>query len=425
MAAKIEKDEKILKHLLKNSIAELTTEFRQRDKRRSGEINFETFEKVINDRINLPAYNKGNSQLLLRIFNNQKDSSKEKINYFKFAEDINTFQFINDINIEVALKQANDSKFSPEKGINVFDIQKVPVNQAEQIMARSLKVSRLLEAKYKTRENFDKNLKENVKSDKHGNVASDDLANYLMSICKDELTRKELNEKDLEGFLSSLDYNKHKTTDINLIAPIVFSDEGHIPYRIGNLKRTMPPPDKFLQNNRCEKNLEKINNARMREVIKDLQLKTFSDKTHKLDIFREYDHDGDGYVSHKDIKDQFRKLKVNANDGEIAKFIELADPSNKGFIDLKDFSSLVTPNMVEHLVPVPADEENYLFRRDRLNLVPNKEKINENLIYQKTFCGKYKSIIDRLSPDKYSYNGNFNYNERSSMYKIWINTSES
>ncbi len=56
--------------------------------------------------------------------------------------------------------------------------------------------------------------------------------------------------------------------------------------------------------------------------------------------------------------------------------------------------------MPEKLLPRPEDEETYLYHRERLNVVPNAAKIQENIAYHKTFTSRFNEIKDRLEPDK-------------------------
>lgn len=107
-----------------------------------------------------------------------------------------------------------------------------------------------------------------------------------------------------------------------------------------------------------------------------------------------------GYVSYSDIKEQFKKLQIPATETEVKKFIELADTKKQGYLDFRSFADIITNNMVEKMVPLPGDEETYLYKRDRVNLIPNASKIEENLRYHKTFTNKFNEIKDTLIPDK-------------------------
>ena len=76
------------------------------------------------------------------------------------------------------------------------------------------------------------------------------------------------------------------------------------------------------------------------------------------------------------------------------------DSSKKGFLDFNKFENAISPNMVDSLVPLPNDEESYLYKKDRNNLVPNHAKIQENIAYHKSFTSRFTEIRDKLLPDK-------------------------
>ena len=305
-----------------------------------------------------------------------------------------------------------------EKTIRIYDVQKVPVSQLSHILDRTLRVSRMLQAKYVSAEQFDKDLKEKVKFDQHGNVEAQHLENYLIDVCKDQLTKRELNRNDLEGFLSSLVYNKYKTTDGNALAQFVFSNDIEISKKIHSVQRPMPPPAEASgayslnssPNPESPTAAAKVSDERMRDIIKELQLKSFADKKLIYQIFKDYDRDGDGYVSYSDIKEQFKNLKIPVNESETRKFIELIDSSKKGYLDFRNFASVVTQNMAEQLVPLPNDSETYLYKRDRINVIPNGDKARENIMYHTTFNSKFAELRDKLLPDKNLLLSIFHYN---------------
>lgn len=56
--------------------------------------------------------------------------------------------------------------------------------------------------------------------------------------------------------------------------------------------------------------------------------------------------------------------------------------------------------MADVLVPYEKNEENDMFKRERLNLVPSMGKIQENIAYHKTFTDKFNAIKEKLVPEK-------------------------
>jgi len=298
--------------------------------------------------------------------------------------------------------EAKDKKDPTKKApILVKEISKVTAVQLEQILDRTLKVSRLLQSKFGSQDKFDKELKDKVKFDTYGNVSAEELESFFGDVCKDNLNKREIARKDLEGFLSSLTYNRYKMTNLNVIPQHVFSDDTQISKKIYALERPMPPPasiaEKFIEKTEGK---EPVTEERMRNLIKELQHKSFENKKYIYSVFKDFDHDCDGYISYNDVKEQFKKLKISSTDAEIKRFIEMADTQQQGYLDFRNFSAVVTPNMADSMVPLERNEENDLFKRDRQNLVPNMQKIQENINYHKTFTDKFNAIKEQFVPDQ-------------------------
>lgn len=65
----------------------------------------------------------------------------------------------------------------------------------------------------------------------------------IAETCTEEVTKRRLTKRDLEGFLSSFKYSVHGATDITAIAPLVFEkDTNKLALALSCNKRTNPPP---------------------------------------------------------------------------------------------------------------------------------------------------------------------------------------
>ena len=78
-----------------------------------------------------------------------------------------------------------------------------------------------MQAKFGTQENFEKYLREKIDVDRNGNISVDEMKMLIAETCNDEVARRRLTRKDLEGFLSSFKYSVHGATDISKVAPLV------------------------------------------------------------------------------------------------------------------------------------------------------------------------------------------------------------
>jgi Ca2+-binding EF-hand superfamily protein len=62
-------------------------------------------------------------------------------------------------------------------------------------------------------------------------------------------------------------------------------------------------------------------------------------------MFKRFDMDGDGYVSHQDFDDFVKSIKVTATKKEVASVLKLLDTNNQGYLTFTDFSKVFSPSM--------------------------------------------------------------------------------
>jgi len=77
-----------------------------------------------------------------------------------------------------------------------------------------IRVNRFLQSRFENQEAFEKHLREKVDSDKNGNISVDEMKTFINEVCNEEVLKRRLTKRDLEGFLSSFKYNTHGATDI-------------------------------------------------------------------------------------------------------------------------------------------------------------------------------------------------------------------
>ena len=194
--------------------------------------------------------------------------------------------------------------------------------------------------------------------------------------CNQEVTQRRLTKKDLEGFLSSFKYNVHGATDITSIAPLVFEkDANKLTLALSSKKRTNPPPgfvNEELANAPDGDIKDEVTARRLRGLLTRIEDAAFcSGKPRTFQIFREFDTDGDGFVSYKDFEAHLVKNKINASKGDISLLMKhVLDTDGNGFIDFSTFKDKFGPNM-SRLVEVPERELHLP------NLCPNKDKLQE------------------------------------------------
>ena len=81
--------------------------------------------------------------------------------------------------------------------------------------------------------------------------------------------------------------------------------------------------------------------------------KVFNGKVKLFHVFRQFDKDGDGYVSYEDFENCLKSIKIDATKTEIASMIKLIDKKNNGYLNFSEFSTVFNPSMSDKLVKVP------------------------------------------------------------------------
>lgn len=223
--------------------------------------------------------------------------------------------------------------------------------------------------------------------------------------CGEEVVKRKLTKKNLEGFLSSFKYSVHGTTNLNSIAPLVFEkDSNKVTLALTSQVRTNPPPqyvNQELGTADTEGDISDESTARrLRGLLTQIEDSAFcSGKPRTYQIFKAFDVDGDGFVSYKDFEAHLVKNKIQASKEDISLLMKhVLDKDGNGFIDFNTFKDKFGPNMSK-LVAVQERELHLP------NLVPNKEKLQEygrrSLSLRTTFDEVKKGFQPEIDASKY------------------------
>ena len=110
---------------------------------------------------------------------------------------------------------------------------------------------------------------------------------------------------------------------------------------------------------------------RVRRVLQALEEKVFAGPVKLFQVFRQFDRDGDGFVSYADFEAQLQALQVAASKQELTAVLQQLDPEGRGYLDYRAFAAGVHPHMSAQ-APDPQSSELHL-----PNLAPNKAKALE------------------------------------------------
>lgn len=229
----------------------------------------------------------------------------------------------------------------------VLDSKKVPQNTIESIERRMIKLNRRFKKTYPTQGDFDKKLRETVAADANGNVTVDQLRDFVLGLVEDDMVNQRVAKRDVEGFLSAFGYNAYGATNIDGISQLVYSRDDDIPNKLALRQRANPPPVEVNKDFPSSKDIktEECHNDRIKGILAEIEEKVFQGKTKMYHLFKKFDTDNDGFVSHQDFDSYVKSIKVDASKKEITQIMKLLDEKNKGYLTFNDFSKTFTPSM--------------------------------------------------------------------------------
>jgi Ca2+-binding EF-hand superfamily protein len=83
-----------------------------------------------------------------------------------------------------------------------------------------------------------------------------------------------------------------------------------------------------------------MHNKNIKSLINQMEDKVFNGKVKLFQVFRQFDKDGDGYVSYEDFENCLKSIKIDASKNEVASMMKLIDSKNNGYLDFTKFSKV-------------------------------------------------------------------------------------
>ena len=249
----------------------------------------------------------------------------------------------------------------------------MPVHNLDQIQKRLVRVNRSLQRVFKGGvQELSEAVKQELTVDKNGNVTVEQLKNFVLGHLKEDLVHRRLFKQDVEGFLSSFIYNAYGTTNAADIAPLVFTEENYVAKKLTHRLRANPPPEGVNGEPLAQGEEEQGegHRRRVREVMEKIEEKIFNGPVKMFQVFRQWDRDGDGYVSYADFEDTLQQLQIGASKQEVGTIMKVLDKEGKGYLDYRVFSTGIFPHM-SNAVDIPLKELHLP------NLAPNRAKVAE------------------------------------------------
>ena len=219
----------------------------------------------------------------------------------------------------------------------ILDAKRVPQNVGESIEKKLIKMNRVLQRKFPAKKDFEAALlKHDV--DKNGNLSVDELKSFVVETCREELISRDVSKQDIEGFLSAFVFNKHGGTDASRVAPLVYErDPNTLTRMINDRVRPVPPPAVVADGAYGESSGE-VGAKRLRDLLVQLEDKSFESKPQYYKSFTTMDKDGDGFISYSDLSAHMTRLKIVHSEEEFLSLMhKVLDPERRGYVDFPTF----------------------------------------------------------------------------------------
>ena len=128
-------------------------------------------------------------------------------------------------------------------------------------------------------------------------------------------------------------------------------------------KRRANAPPEMLRNEikLADVSDEQMHNKRVRGLMTQIEDQVFANGKVKrsdrlYEVFKKFDHDGDGYVSYDDFQNCLSGLHIEASKAEVSALLKHVDKADSGYMNFSVFSKVFAPNMATNLVKVPENE---------------------------------------------------------------------
>ena len=402
-----EKQQKEWKFYMQKCVKTLTNDLCRNQEFQNNKVDKKLLLKVIKCNAQISEDLKAVGQNSLNAYLDQfYDEECNKLDYGKMIQNLTEFDYVQSLRDDDNIPRSN---YSQRTGLTdavswnepktifdddyiVLDQKKVPQNMIEQIEAKTIKINRKLVKKFGTTDNLKKQINEQITSDANGNVSVDQLRDFVLGICEEDLINRKIFKRDIEGFLSAFNYNTYGATNINSISGLVFTRDDLIQDKLAERKRANPPPVDL--NKDIPATEDDPHNKRIRTLLNQMEDKVFDGKVKLYQVFKKFDKDQDGFVSYDDFEKCLKAIKVDASKNEIGQMLKLIDHKNQGYLSFHDFSKVFRPDMSTVLTTIPENDRYFN------NNQPNRETTKDNTSNQKKFTETIGSLRTTFQPEQ-------------------------
>jgi len=169
-----------------------------------------------------------------------------------------------------------------------------------------------------------------------------------------------LTQRDLEGFFSSLIYNKQNYTKVHDVLKSIYDEDEDDLIKQINERQRGPPPHLNLGVDEKRRFSENIATSplyhgelgaltsgkkqkRLNEILKKVDDKIFVERKKAFDLYKMFDVDRDGFVSRTDFVTKAEEILLVPKE-DIPVLVEYLDPTKKGYVNFKEFHKKIRSN---------------------------------------------------------------------------------
>ena len=269
---------------------------------------------------------------LIFIFERNKDKN-EKVNFFDFVNNVNkhkTFEefqpYIKNVELGLYFKQKNTDK-------NIYiNPKSLTLNKIENLFKKIYKLRGRLNKKNLSKENLKKSFDDSKKKLNQKNVK-----NIFSSFLKKN--KINFTEFEIKTLLSGLNYNSKNLYNLDSILNTVYN------FNMDEFLKNQRKRESILKIEEKENsiNLENIPINKIKNILKEVDFKLFTNKTTHFKFYKKLDYNKDKILSGKDIKEYLINKKITSEkNAEI--FLKKMDIKIDKILSFKELHLLLSEN---------------------------------------------------------------------------------
>ena len=324
------------------------------------------------------------------------------------------------------LKKFAENELLNSKDFRVHDVNAASLPMQEKIIKGTMKLSRYIKKFFPDQQDFQEYFSgflqvppEQVSKE---TIDKKNLQMAIESLTQNVDSDKAISKEDMEHFCSSLNYNKLSKCSMSLIFDVVYKEDKDSFYKRVWNKRYGPPPvtTRYIKDSDkleplTQSTIDWASKTQKNGLFDRIDKQFYSKHENCLKMFRSFDVDNDGFITHEDILTKAEEQQLIKGNDQATELIQYMDPENKGFLTISDFNKKFRKDILLR------DENGQ--NLNSVNLYPNKEYFETmRMSSEMAFAKASKSFEDSKEFDN-PYSLLSLHNCRMACHQIWSQSS--